>query len=181
MRKFIGFCAAVMMLAACNGNGSKGEQAPTDSVTVTIPDSTVYGLCTEGTSMNCVELTTNGNDTLRYIIYSDSIMSPVKGGMMTGDKLAVTAHMEGDDWVADRVINLTTLLGKWSSIDKNFEIQEGGSVKAVVTENNKYVSWEICNGRLVLAPDTFDIYELGADSLMLENNEGIFVYARINK
>ena len=38
---------------------------------------------------------------------------------------------------------------------------------------------KILNGQLLLSQDTFDIYELGADSLYLENRSGIFAYKRV--
>ena len=81
--------------------------------------------------------------------------------------------------IATQVINLTTLLGKWTSLDKNFEILEGGIVQSSVqAESNPWTSWKLLNGRLVLNADTFKISCLGADSLYLENEKGIFVYKR---
>ena len=81
--------------------------------------------------------------------------------------------------VAKKVINLTTLQGKWTSLDKNFEILEGGTVKSnVQAEKNPWTSWKILNGQLVLNADTFSIDRLGGDSLYLENRQGIFVYTR---
>ena len=78
-----------------------------------------------------------------------------------------------------KFINLTTLLGKWTSLDKNFEIVEGGMVSSnVEAESNPWVSWKILNGHLLLNTDTFDIVELGADSLYIENKSGIYVYKR---
>ena len=47
------------------------------------------------------------------------------------------------------------------------------------TEPKPLVDWKICNGRLVLSSDTFSIYELGADSLFLENERGIYAYKRL--
>ena len=65
------------------------------------------------------------------------------------------------------------------SLDKNFEIQEGGTVKCYIKEEtNPWTSWKIYNGKLVLNRDTFTIDNLGADSLYLENNEGIFTFKR---
>lgn len=40
---------------------------------------------------------------------------------------------------------------------------------------------EILNGQLLLNRDTFDIDQLSADSLYLENHDGIFVYKRVKK
>ena len=104
----------------------------------------------------------------------------VVGGLLAGDRLAVVEGPETDgERVAEKVINLTTLLGKWTSLDKNFEIEEDGTVKSTVqAEQNPWTNWRIVNGRLVLNRDTFDIDNLGSDSLYLENKNGIFVYKR---
>ena len=76
-------------------------------------------------------------------------------------------------------INITSLLGRWISLDKNFEIKDGGVVESSLTaESNPYTSWKIFNGKLVLSKDTFDVLNLGPDSLLLENNKGIFVFKR---
>jgi hypothetical protein len=80
---------------------------------------------------------------------------------------------------AKEVVNMTTLLGKWVSLDKSFELQEGGVVVSDITEPKPLVDWKICNGLLVLSADTFSIYELGADSLLLENDKGIYAYKRL--
>ena len=99
---------------------------------------------------------------------------------MAGDRLAVVEGPEVDgEKLAKKVINITTLLGKWTSLDKNFEIQDDGTVRSTVqAEKNPWTSWKIVNGRLVLNRDTFDINNLGSDSLYLENKNGIFVYKR---
>ena len=77
------------------------------------------------------------------------------------------------------MVNLTTLLGRWTSIDKNFEIQEGGVVESSVkAETHPWTSWKIYNGNLLLNRDTFNVVQLGADSLYLENGEGIYAFKR---
>ena len=99
---------------------------------------------------------------------------------MAGDRLAVIGHEVNGERYAQRVINLTTLLGKWTSLDKNFEILEGGQIKNnVKAETNPWTSWKICNGKLLLNKDTFVIDNLGADSLYLENKDGIFAFKRL--
>ena len=93
--------------------------------------------------------------------------------------MAVVGHLSEGELVADQVINLTALQGRWTSIDKNFEIQEGGVVaSSVKAESNPWTSWKIFNGQLLLNKDTFRINSLGADSLYLENTAGIFTYKR---
>ena len=81
--------------------------------------------------------------------------------------------------VADRIINISSLLGKWSSLDKNFELTDDGEVHSyVAAETSTWTMWRILNGQLLLNRDTFDIVTLGADSLELENRQGIFLFKR---
>ena len=103
-----------------------------------------------------------------------------EGGFMAGDKMAVTGLKTADgELVATRVINVTSLLGHWTSIDRNFVIEEGGTVHSEVkAETNPWTSWKILNGQLLLNRDTFDITSLSADSLYLENQKGIYIYKR---
>ena len=148
--------ALAFVVAGCRNTPSRGDRGGADSTLLadTAADSTVYGVCGEGTAMHTLELITDAGDTLRYVL---------------GEA----------DPTARRVINLTTLLGKWTSLDKNFEILEGGVVKSSVkAERNPWTSWKILNGQLLLNRDTFNIDNLGSDSLYLENREGIFVYKR---
>ena len=94
-------------------------------------------------------------------------MAVIEGASLDGEKST------------KKIINLTTLQGKWLSLDKNFEIQEGGVVKSnVKAESKPWTSWKILNGRLLLNKDTFDIVKLGNDSLYLENRVGIFAFKR---
>ena len=93
--------------------------------------------------------------------------------------MAVIGKNTQEGLVATQVVNLTTLMGKWTSLDKNFEIMEGGVVESNVTaESNPWTSWKILNGKLVFNADTFIINMLGADSLYIENSNGIFAYKR---
>ena len=179
----------IISLAACDER--KTHNAAQDSgYTETVTDSTVYGVCGTGTSMHSVELVTDDGDTLVYAVYDapddscgvyndDVAVSKVCGGLMAGDRIAVMPRMTDNELVAARVVNITSLLGHWTSIDRNFVIEEGGTVtSSVKTESNPWTSWKILNGRLLLNRDTFDIAELGADSLFLENKRGIFAYKR---
>ena len=163
----------VIAMASCNGKGTKRAvlSATEDSTNVEVDenDSTVYGVAGDGSAMHSLELITDDSDT-----------DPVVGGIMTGDRMAVIGYKDGDgEMIANKVINITTLLGKWTSIDKNFQIEEGGKIESYVkAEQNPWTSWRISNGRLVINRDTFDINNLSADSLSLENKNGIFDYKR---
>lgn len=179
----MGLLFLVLMLAACDAK-KKQQIEDTDEV-VEVNDTTVYGVCGEGTSMHSLEIITDAGDTLVYTLLSQDAEtevetpSDVQGGLMAGDKMAVTGHKTADELVADRVINVTSLLGHWTSIDKNFTIEEGGTVhSAIKAETNPWTSWKILNGSLLLNRDTFAIDGLSADSLYLENANGIFTFKR---
>lgn len=176
--------ALLAMMIGWGCTGQKTQQQPTESdtmvVEVSTPDSTVYGVCGEGTSMHALELVTDEGDTLTYLVDADTELETVKGGLFAGDRMAVVGYKGAEgDMVATCAVNLTTLMGKWTSIDKNFEIQEGGLVESSIkAETRPWTSWKIHNGQLLLNADTFAIERLGADSLCLENGEGIFVFKR---
>lgn len=179
--KFL-FVVAIVAFASCDYN-KKTEAAPQnveDSLDVANPDSTLYGICGEGTTMHMLELVTDGQGTVNLMVgVDDQDEDVVKGGLIAGDRLAVIIGVVNGDTIARKVINLTTLEGKWTSLDRNFEIVQGGEVLSTLqSESNPYTSWKIHNGQLLLGRDSFDILTLGADSLEVENSKGIFVYTR---
>ena len=187
----LGFVFASLMLLVLAGCNSKKEKPNLQANDVEeVADSTVYGVCGEGTSMHSLELITDTGDTLTYTILDaeadmdgmgteGGLVSHVEGGLMAGDKVAVTGQKVDGELIADKVINVTSLLGHWTSIDKNFEIEEGGTVRSSVkAESNPWTSWKILNGRLLLNRDTFNINSLGADSLYIENDKGIYTFKR---
>ena len=189
--KNLGFVFVSLMLLVLAGCNSKKEKPNLQANDVEdVADSTVYGVCGEGTSMHSLELITDTGDTLTYTILDaeadmdgmvteGGLVSHVEGGLMAGDKVAVTGQKVDGELIADKVINVTSLLGHWTSIDKNFEIEEGGTVRSSVkAESNPWTSWKILNGRLLLNRDTFNINSLGADSLYIENDKGIYTFKR---
>lgn len=167
--------------------GCKNEKAKTAVIqgggaedTVVVEDSTIYGKCGEGTAMHTLELIGDDGSVHSFMINLDDSVSGVQGGLLNGDRLAVIAQVEYGDTFAVKVINLTTLQGKWASIDRNFEIKEGGVVVSNVNAETKpWTNWRINNGMLVLNKDVFDIVELGADSLFLENEDGVYGFKRL--
>ena len=176
---YLCFVLFIMGITACNDK----KPAPvldtdiTDSVEVV--DTTLYGRCGDGSAMHTLELITDENDTLIIMVNTDSVMS-VRGGMAVGDRMAAIVFKDEDDVLrSNMVVNLTTLLGKWVALDRSFEIMEGGIVEGDTQEPHPYREWKINNGRLVLSKDTFSVYELGVDSLLLENDRGIYCYKRL--
>lgn len=178
---FISLCAMVVIGCADKKKNLPIINAVGDS---TVVDSTVYGRCGEGTAMHTLELVTDKGDTVVYTLEGVDTCANVQGGLFVGDRIAVIGEkVEGlnEEMFAKKVINLTSLLGTWSSLEKKFEIAEGGAVISNTGEPKPYAEWKILNGKLVLTPDTFDIYELGPDSLYLENDKGIYGYKRLQK
>ena len=175
--------AALMMLAGCNGNNKTNhDETDCDSLMVeeSVVDSSLYGVLGDATTMNMLQLITDVGDTMELVLASaDNDEQVVVGGMLSGDRVAVSAHVAKGEHVADKVINITSLLGKWASIDKSFEIKEGGTVVSTIkAETNPWTTWKLLNGNIVLNADTFTIDELGPDSMCLENKDGIFAYRR---
>ncbi|MCI6161171.1 MAG: hypothetical protein PUH24_02955 [Prevotellaceae bacterium] len=186
MRKIMYFVVLSMTTLWISSCTNKPQQAAiaTDSVdtdTLAVTDSTIYGRCGDGTAMHTLELVTDKGDTLTLGINDEDPVSNVKGGLSVGDRMAVIVSKDASSDIdqAKLVVNLTTLLGKWVSLDKNFELKEGGAVVSNAKEPKPYTEWKIFNGKLVLSADTFSIYELGADSLYLENEKGIYAYKRL--
>lgn len=188
MKKQLYFLCTLALTASFMLNGCKNKPQQKETVTEKIDDSqaeqdsTIYGVCSDGTMMHTLELITDAGDTLTFALSdTEEGTDPVVGGLLAGDRLAVVKGpaVDGEE-TAKKVINLTTLQGKWTSIDKNFEILEGGEVKSnVEAEKNPWTTWKILNGKLLLNRDTFDIDNLGSDSLELENRAGIFLYKRV--
>ena len=139
------FGVLALFFAACTGNSTQqGDGNDSDSVAVvTVPDTAVYGIIDESTTMHMLTIILEDGKTKSFSM------------------------------------NLDSLLGKWTSLARNFQIMENGVVESNATaETNPYTQWQMSNAQIILNTDTFDVLSLGADSLALENSKGIFVYKR---
>lgn len=181
--RFMAIVAVVVFVLA----GCKDKKVNTAEIkdveaedTVVVADSTIYGRCGENTAMHTLELITDDGSVHNFLINIDDSVPCVHGGLIAGDRLAVVRKVEYADTFASKVINLTSLQGKWASIDRNFEIKEGGVIQSnVEAETKPWTHWRIRNGMLMLNEDIFDIIELGADSLYLENEDGVYGFKRM--
>ena len=173
MKRTFYFIMSLFILAvaiSCKDSKPKSMMSETEEAedSVATNDSTIYGTMVDG-GMNSIVLLTDHGDTLEV----------VKGGKINGDRFAIIGYKEYGDNFMRSAINLTSLLGNWSSLDRNFEIKEGGSVtSSLQSEKNPWTAWKIWNGKLILSKDTFDVESLGADTLSLENKSGLFVFTR---
>lgn len=172
-----------VFFAACMGNSTvsgNGDNNDSDSVAVvTVPDTAVYGIIDESTTMHMLTIILEDGKTKSFSMNLDSIESDIQGGLFAGDKVTLTAVKGEENMSVKKLVNLNTLLGKWTSLARNFQIMENGVVESNATaETNPYTQWQMSNAQIILNTDTFDVLSLGADSLALENSKGIFVYKR---
>lgn len=170
-------CISLGFLSSCKKESGKTPEMRSP-VLVGEQDSTMYGTCYAAAMHSFTLLTANG-DSIFFTRETVDEVGDLQGGLFEGDKLAVVGQKVDGEMFARKVINLNSLLGKWTSLDRNFEIKDGGEVVSQgMAESKPYTEWKILNGQLLLSADTFDIVTLGPDSLLLENSVGIFAYKR---
>ena len=180
LRVWVVMMMATFVIWGCKESNTSQKAVENDSLAAAnAGDSTIYGKCGEGSMMHTLELIDDDGNVRQFMINMDD-SSVVKGGLLPGDRMAVIRSVVYGDTIATTVINLTTLQGKWSSLAKSFQIEDGGSVKSNAdAESNPWTTWKIYNGKLVLNTDTFTITVLRSDSMFLENKEGIFGFQRL--
>ena len=67
----------VLLMAACNGKPEKA-QPENAAEAEEVNDTTVYGVCGEGTSMHSLELITSAGDTLVYTLLDQDAETEVE-------------------------------------------------------------------------------------------------------
>lgn len=175
------FLTAGLAFANC-GDGNKSSDAATadsEKDTPAVKDSALYGVVGRATTMHAVELVDEDGKATTALLNIDT-EADVQGGIYCDDHLTMVVGVNGDgEKEIKKAINLTSLCGHWTSLDRNFEIMEDGTVISMQNaETHPYTHWSMVNCNLVLNRDTFDVSYLGPDSLALENDRGIFVYKR---
>lgn len=176
--------ACLAGLGSCGGGKQQQVSTDADSVTVgeLVPrDKTVYGICSEGTAMNTLEMITDSGDTLTLSITNASENGKVFGGLQVADRLAVV--VDDDLKEARIVINLNTLMGDWvmpdpldGSDEIGIRIKEGGVAESIDQSTIIYRTWKIFNGDLEILlvregggdeeeENRYEILTLGPDTL----------------
>src|SRR5574344_219719 len=191
--------AATWMFSGCGSKKSDVPANDSDSISqadVMAQDSTLYGICGEGTAMNTLQLITDDGDTLMISTVQCNDKGLILGGLTNGDKLAVMLAKDANGVkTATSVVNLTTLLGAWvepNPIDgssvQGFKLQEGGIASSINMSTRTYKTWKMFNGKLLLTSvsdgsgspeegtDTFSIKTSGPDSWVVSHSETTFEY-----
>ena len=119
MKKLVYVTIALVALFAANSCKNKNNVpviSAADSVEVedAMNDSTIYGVCGEGTSMHSLELISDDGDTLSVFI-DDENPDVVQGGLLAGDRIALIGY----PWTSWKILNGKLLLNKDTfAIDK---------------------------------------------------------------
>ena len=101
--------AAAIVMGSC---GNKGQQQAVEveadsTVVVNVNrDSTLYGICGDGSAMNTLQLITDVGDTLTLSIAEANEKGKCFGGFQAGDRMAV---MLKDKTTAKMVINQSAM------------------------------------------------------------------------
>ena len=175
---------AILLLAGCRHQKTSSNVATVKVDSVAVVDTTVYGVCGDGCAMHTLQLLTDGGDTIDCMLESSdgSVETEVKGGMSVGDRVGAVLQRDADgSVVALSAVNLTSLMGKWGSLELTFRLNPDGTVVGDMKEPHPYTQWKMCNGKLVLPPDTFDVVALGHDTLSIRNVRETMHFKRISK
>lgn len=177
--------AAAFALGSCGGKQQQQTaevDEESENTEELVPrDKTIYGICTDGSAMNTLEMITDSGDTLRLSLTKANEAGKVFGGMQVSDRMAVVADKTGKE--AEIVINLNTLLGDWvmpdpldGSDEIGIRIKEGGVAESIDQSTIIYRTWKIFNGELEILlvregggdeeeDNRYEILTLGADTL----------------
>ena len=177
--------AGVIAFGSCGGKQQQQQtETEQDSLSTEelVPrDKTIYGICTDGTAMNTLEMITDSGDTLRLNLERAAEAGKVLGGLQVADRVAVVTDKSGQE--AEIVINLNTLLGDWvmpdpldGSDEIGIRIKEGGVAESIDQSVIIYRTWKIFNGDLEIQlvregggdeeeDNFYEILALGADTL----------------
>jgi len=195
----LGVAALAVVMGSCGSKGSQQpqiEEGPDDEEEVYVNvnrDSTVYGICGDGSAMNTLQLITDVGDTLILSVTEAKDKGRCLGGYQGGDRMAVILK---DTTTASLVVNQSALLGDWvmpnpldGSSEMGIRIKEGGIAESIDQPSLNYRSWRIFNGRLeivairegggdVVETNLYDIVSISPDSLVFRDAEDTYEYSR---
>ncbi len=181
MRRALYLLIILFLFMACTQSGQKVEVGNNEAITNSESvDSTIYGVCGKSVAWDRFYII-NALQERVEVLFADSETTEldstaILGGLMPGDRLAVNALKGKKGYVARKVINLTSLIGRWKSEFRDFELTEDGGIKSF--ENSKWSEWRILNGQLLLNEEAFEVITLTADTLSIENEFAIYDFAR---
>lgn len=176
MKKLLFVAIALALVCSCSEKQKISNSLKSVNKEIVIEDTAIYGDYSDA-ARQTLELMLASDTTKPITIYipDDSVTTyddVVFGGILGGSKYAVIADKDplGDyDYVAKKIINLTTLMGKWIDADN------GDTLKL---DDEK--SW-IKNGQIIATGEALDITYLDVDTLELESKDFLRRYYRSKK
>lgn len=195
--KWVCMLVAVIVTVACGEKKKSAQSAQTEfdySLERVSRDSTIYGLCGDGSAMNSLQLITDSGDTLLLSTIAAQNNNALLGGYDVGDRMAVIAN--GSRTQAQIVFNVSTFLGEWvtpNPIDGSsymgFCVKDGGILESINQSSIIYKTWQLDNGRLRIVSvregggdfteeETYKVLYLTSDSLAMEGAEEVYEYNR---
>ncbi len=187
---------AMLIVTSCEEKKNKAQQEDgwEDNVNYILHDSTVYGVCTDGSSMNTLQILTDNGDTLTInTTYAEETMN-VLGGYTSGDRMAVILREDRSQALC--VTNISMLLGDWVMLDPmdgssyvGIRIKDGGIAESINQSTIIYKTWRMFNGKLEVVSvredggdfedtEIFTISKLTGDSLVIRDVEQVYDYTR---
>lgn len=190
---------AVLAVVSCGGKKQQDPQYTegsewVDAVDDINRDSTIYGICTEGSAMHTLQMVVDNGDTLSLSLMNAQEEDHIYGGFSVGDRMAVLANRQLTE--ATMVLNLTTLMGDWvmpNPIDGSsvmgFSLREGGVMESINQGSVIYKTWRMLNGRLEIVSiregggdfeetEYFRFKMLTENELVIDNGDETFDYTR---
>ena len=168
--------ALLLTMGSCGG-GQKGqgnkayvadEVSPVDDNPYR--DSTLYGLCANGSAMNTLQLITDLGDTVTLSIAKAKEEGKVFGAYAVGDRMAVLVNK--DTTMATLVVNESALLGNWvmpnpldGSDEVGIRLKEGGIAESIAQSSIEYKTWRMFNGFLEISLERDDGTEMAEEHL----------------
>lgn len=168
-----------------NKGGQNNISSSEDQAAYILRDTTIYGFCADGSSMNTLQIITDAGDTINVSTTMAQQKDRVLGGYAVGDEMAVIVNRDSTQAIC--IINKSMLHGDWvmpnpidGSSEMGMRILRGGVAESIDQSTVVYKSWRIFNGQLqftVTREDGIDmeeyqIYEilkLTADSLRVKS------------
>ena len=123
------FAAIATFIMSCNSKSTMpgAGELDSDSVEVSaVADTAIYGTVDESTTMHMLTINMENGKQQTFAMNLDTLGSDIQGGIFAGDKVTLTATNGEDGMQVVKCVNLSTLLGKWTSLDRNFQIEENG-------------------------------------------------------
>lgn len=193
--------ALLLMTGAC-GEKKKVQQEDDsdewfDQAEYMNRDTTIYGLCSEGSTMHTLQIVTDNGDTLTLDMMTAQEAGHVYGGHAIGDRMAILTNSDKTQLIWS--VNLSSLWGDWvmpnpldGSSEMGFTIRDGGIAESINQSSVVYKTWRLVNGQLEMTSiregggdfeesEKFLFLYLSDDSLVFKNEEETFEYARPSK